>query len=216
MCSCGPKRRQKDEVLCSGTHATSSLDLFQHLPHLVNNPRRFQPLVPHHHAHEVVRQNLIGVNDIVRPTAEWTLQQFRETLPGDHAYRFVLHDRDSIFSQELDKAVAKLGVRVLRTPVRAPTANAFCERLGGSLRRECLDFLIPLNERHLRMIVKEWGIHYNRGRPHSSLGPGIPEPSQESVPASDHRHKLPAGYRVGKTPVLGGLHHEYRLVKEAA
>ena len=56
----------------------------------------------------------------------------------------MLHDRDSIFSQELDKAVAKLGVKVLRTPVRAPTANAFCERLGGSLRRECLDFLIPL------------------------------------------------------------------------
>ena len=82
------------------------------------------------------------------PTAEWTLPQFRETLPGDHAYRFVLHDRDSIFSQELDKAVTQLGVRVLRTPVRAPTANAFCERLGGSLRRECLDFLIPLNERH--------------------------------------------------------------------
>ena len=123
----------------------------------------------------------------------------------------MLHDRDSIFSQELDKAVTQLGVRVLRTPVRAPTANAFCERLGGSLRRECLDFLIPLNERHLRMIVKEWGIHYNRGRPHSSLGPGIPEPSQESVPASDHRHKLPAGYRVGKTPVLGGLHHEVVL-----
>jgi hypothetical protein len=61
--------------------------------------------------------------------------------------------------------------------------------------------------------VKEWGIHYNRGRPHSSLGPGIPEPNQESVPASDHRHRLPAGYRVAKTSVLGGLHHEYSLVK---
>ena len=58
-------------------------------------------------------------------------------------------------------------MRVLRTPVRAPTANARCERLGGTLRRECLDFLIPLSERHLAMIVKEWGIHYNRGRPHS-------------------------------------------------
>jgi transposase InsO family protein len=165
---------------------------------------------------EVGTRRLLHHNVTAHPTAEWTLQQFRETLPGDHAYRFVLHDRDSIFSQELDKAVAKLGVKVLRTPVRAPAANAFCERLGGSLRRECLDFLIPLNERHLRMIVKEWGIHYNRGRPHSSLGPGIPEPSQERVPASDHRHKLPAGYRVGKTPVLGGLHHEYHLVKEAA
>jgi hypothetical protein len=80
-----------------------------------------------------------------------------------------------------------------------PSANVS----GASLRRECLDFLIPLNERHLRMIVKEWGIHYNRSRPHCSLGPGIPEPSQERVPTNDHRHKLPAGYRVGKTPVLG-------------
>ena len=87
---------------------------------------------------------------------------------------------------------------------------------GRNLRRECLDFLIPLNERHLKMTVKEWGLHYNRGRPHSSLGPGVPEPNQDRVPASGHRHKLPAGYRVAKTSVLGGLHHEYRLVKEAA
>jgi len=165
---------------------------------------------------EVGSRRTLHHNVTARPTAEWTLQQFRETLPGNHPYRFVLHDRDSIFSQELDKAVTRLGVRVLRTPVRAPKANAYCERLGGSLRRECLDFLIPLSEGHLRRIVKEWGFHYNRGRPHSSLGPGIPEPSQEPVPASDHRHKLPVGYRLTKTPVLGGLHHEYRLVKEAA
>ena len=90
-----------------------------------------------------------------------------------------------------------------------------CERFGGTLRRECLDYLIPLNERHLKMTVKERGRHYNRG-PHSLLGPGLPEPNQDSVPASDHRHKLPAGYRVVKRSVLGGLHHEYRLVKEAA
>ena len=150
------------------------------------------------------------------PTAEWTLQQFREALPADHPYRFVIHDRDSIFSRELDVQVKHLGVRVFRTPIRAPRANAACERFGGSLRRECLDFVIPFNERHLKMTVNDWGAHYNRGRPHSSLGPGFPEPNQESVPASDHRHRLPAGYSVVKRPVLGGLHHEYRLVKEAA
>jgi hypothetical protein len=61
------------------------------------------------------------------------------------------------------------------------------------------------------MTVKEWGIHYNRGRPHSSLGPGIPEAAQNDIPQSGHRHKLPAGYRVAKTTVLGGLHHEYHL-----
>ena len=144
------------------------------------------------------------------------MQQFREGLPHDHSYRFVIHDRDSIFSGALDQQVANLGVRVLRTPIRAPMANAVCERFGGSLRRECLDFLIPFNERHLKITVKRWVAHYNRGRPHSSLGPEIPEPNQATVPIGDKRHELPAGHRVVKRAVLGGLHHEYGLVKEAA
>jgi putative transposase len=165
---------------------------------------------------ELETRRILHQNVTAHPTAEWTLQQFREALPGDHGYRFVIHDRDSIFSTDLDQGVKDLGVRVLRTPVRAPTANSVCERFGGTLRRECLDYLIPINERHLKLTIKEWALHYNRGRPHSSLGPGYPEPNQDTVPASDHRHKLPAGYRVVKTPVLGGLHHEYRLVKEAA
>ena len=97
----------------------------------------------------------------------------------------------------------------LRTPVRAPKANSVCERLGGSLRRECLDFLIPLNERHLKMTVKEWGIHYNRGRPHSSLGPGLPE-----AQPGQYSGKWPQTQTAGRLPrcetiVLGGLHHEY-------
>ena len=116
---------------------------------------------------ELGSRRIAHLNVTAQPTAEWTLQQFREALPADHPYRFVIHDRDSIFSRELDRQVTHLGVRVLRTPIRAPRANAACERLGGSLRRECLDFLIPLNERHLKMTVKDWGIHYNRGRPHS-------------------------------------------------
>jgi putative transposase len=165
---------------------------------------------------ELGSRRILHHNVTAHPTAEWTLQQFRETLSSDHPYRFVIHDRDSIFSKALDQGVTDLGVRVLRTPVRAPMANSVCERLGGSLRRECLDFVIPLNERHLKMTVKEWGTHYNRGRPHSSLGPGFPEANQDSIPDSGHRHKLPAGYRVVKTAVLGGLHHEYRLAKEAA
>lgn len=165
---------------------------------------------------ELGTRRILHHNVTAYPTAEWTLQQFREALPGAHPYRYVIHDRDTIFSKGLDKGVTDLGVRILRTPARAPKANSVCERFGGTLRRECLDFLIPLNERHLKMTIKEWGLHYNRGRPHSSLGPGIPEPNQDGVPASDHRHKLPAGYRVVKTSVLGGLHHEYRLVKEVA
>jgi transposase InsO family protein len=165
---------------------------------------------------ELETRPILHHNVTAHPTAAWTLQPFREALPGDQGYRFVIHDRDSLFSKRLDQAVTDLGVRVLPTPVRAPMANSVCERFGGTLRRECLDYLIPIHERHLKMAIKEWVLHYHRGRPHSSLGPGIPEPNQDSVPASDHRHKLPAGYRVVKTSVLGGLHHEYRLVKEAA
>jgi putative transposase len=165
---------------------------------------------------EIGSRKIVHQNVTAHPTAEWTLQQFREALPGDHPYRFLIHDRDSIFAKEVDQGLANLGVRVLRTPVRAPKANAVCERLGGSLRRECLDFLIPFNERHLQRIIREWITHYNRGRPHSALGPGLPEPMSERLTPTEHRHRLPIGYRVVKRPVLGGLHHEYGLAKEAA
>ena len=116
---------------------------------------------------ELGTRQILHQNATAHPTAEWTLQQFREALADEHPYRFVIHDRDSIFSKDLDRDVKAMGVRVLRTPVRAPKANAVCERLGGRLRRECLDFLIPLTERHLKMTVEVWRIHYNRGRPHS-------------------------------------------------
>jgi hypothetical protein len=109
-----------------------------------------------------------------------------------------------------------MGLSILKTPFHAPQANAFCERLIGSIRRECLDFLIPLNQGHLRQILKEWVAHYNRGRPHSSLGPGIPEPSA-GIPAPQiSGHRIRCGHRVVGGPVLGGLHHEYRLEKVAA
>jgi transposase InsO family protein len=167
-------------------------------------------------AMEIGSRRILQVNVTDHPTAEWTTQQFREILDDPHPYRFVVHDRDSIFSSSLDDALKDFGVRPIRTPVRAPKANAYCERLIGTIRRECLDYLIPINDRHLRFIMKEFVVHYNRGRPHSALGPGIPEPIQASVPASVHRHKLPTGFRIRSKPVLGGLHHEYRLEKEAA
>jgi len=89
---------------------------------------------------ELGTRRILHQNVTAQPAAEWTLQQFREALPGDHPYRFLIHDRDNIFSKPLDKGVTDLGVRVLRTPVRAPMADCVYERPGGSLRRECLDF----------------------------------------------------------------------------
>ncbi len=123
---------------------------------------------------EVGSRRLLHVNVTGHPTAAWTLQQFREVLAAPHAYRFILHDRDSIYSPWLDAAGSAMGIRVLRTPVQAPRANAVYERLLGSRRRACVDFLIPFGENHLRRILRAWQAHGNRGRPHASLGQGLP------------------------------------------
>jgi putative transposase len=166
---------------------------------------------------EHATRRILHANATAHPTAQWTLQQLREAIPADHAYRFLIHDRDAIFSQELDRRVRHLGVRVLKTPVRSPQANALCERLLGTLRRECLDFLIPLTENHLRRLLHAWVCHYNAGRPHMALGPGIPQPpTQSPVPLHTHRHRLPAHLHVVACSILGGLHHEYRLEAKAA
>ena len=165
---------------------------------------------------ELGRRKILHHNVTAHPTAEWTLQQFREALAEEHPYRRVIHDRDSIFSKELDKAVEAMGVQVLRTPVRAPRANAFCERLGGTMRRECLNFLIPSGEGHLKQLRTNWISHYNHGRVHMSLGPGIPDPLRQSPPINKDRHSLPPGQVVRSKAVLGGLHHEYWLDKVAA
>ena len=165
---------------------------------------------------EIGSRKILHCNATEHPTAEWTLQQLREAIRCDHRWRFLIHDRDSIFSKRLDDTVSRMGLRVLRTPVRAPKANAYAERLIGTIRRECLDWLIPLSENHLRRILREWVHHYNEARPHASLGQGIPAPAQGlPVGLQEHRHYLPEGSRVVSAPILGGLHHEYRLEKAA-
>jgi len=131
------------------------------------------------------------------------------------ATRVNLTERHGLLS-EFDSDLKGMGLNILKTPFRAPQANAFCERLVGTIRRECLDFLIPLNERHLRKILKEWVAHYNQSRPHSSLGPGIPEPSRGMPAPPVSGYAILCGHRVVGIPILGGLHHEYRLEKVAA
>src|SRR5499433_3685636 len=165
---------------------------------------------------EHATRRILHTNVTAHPTASWTLQQLREAMPADHGYRFLIHDRDSIFSQQLDQGIRHLGLRVLKTPVRTPQANALCERLIGTLRRECLDFVIPFTENHLRCIARAWVLHYNGGRRHMSLGPGMPQPPPPlPVLLQAHRHRLPEHLRVVVRPILGGLHHDYRLEKQA-
>ena len=117
-----------------------------------------------------------------------------------------------MFSVEPDESVKHLGLRVLKSPPRSPTANAICERIIGTIRRKCLDGLIPLSEAHLRRALKLWMRHYNGGRPHMALGPGISDsPQSFDRPLPKSRHRLGDWGSVRSTAILGGLHHEYSI-----
>ena len=158
-------------------------------------------------------RRLLHVNVTARPSAAWTLQQLREAIGWEDRYRYLLHDRDCIFAKSLDESIVRLGLTVLKSPPRSPMANAICERVIGTIRRECLDWLIPLSESHLRWILKEWVTHYNGARPHSALGPGVPDPpALAALPAKQSSWCLGRQLTVVVRSVLGGLHHEYALV----
>jgi putative transposase len=152
------------------------------------------------------------------PTADWTLQQMREVVGEETDYRYLIHDRDSIFAQHFDNSVLALGLKVLRTPFRSPRANSICERVIGTIRRECLDWLILVSEKHVRATLREWVTHYNAGRPHKMLGPGLPSPPAAApvISKSQPRHRLPAETIVHAKAVLGGLHHEYSIALGSA
>jgi transposase InsO family protein len=158
-------------------------------------------------------RRLAHVNVTGHPNAAWTLQQLREVIADADAHRYLIHDRDRIFTRHLDDSIRALGLAVLRSPFSSPKANAICERVIGTIRRECLDWMIPMSEGHLRSILREWVVHYNRGRPHSALGPGIPGPPAGSARTSkaEPRCRWTSGALVRAKSVLGGLHHEYSL-----
>ena len=136
-------------------------------------------------------RRLIHFNVTANPSAAWTLQQLRETVGYGGTHDYLLHDRDSIFAKDLDESIGRLGVTVMKSPPQSPKANAICERVIGTIRRECLDWLIPMSEAHLRATLKTWVTHYNGGRPHMSLGPGIPGP-----PCEVQSHRKESGVNV--------------------
>ena len=136
----------------------------------------------------------------------------REVVGYEDRYEFLIHDRDCIFASQLDESIRALGIKVLRSAPRSPKMNAICERVIGTIRRECLDGLIPISEAHLKQSLKTWIAHYNGGRPHMALGPGIPDPPQSlERPLPKLRHRLGDLGSIHSTAILGGLHHEYSL-----
>jgi transposase InsO family protein len=136
------------------------------------------------------------------PTDGWVAQQLREATPFGAAPRYLIRDYDARYGPRFGAIAAGTGVEVLRTPIKAPRANAICERLLGSVRRECLDHTLSLGEAHLRRVLEEYAAYFNRARPHQGIGQRLPQ-AEPDRSASD-RGEIVA------LPVLGGLHHDYR------
>jgi putative transposase len=156
------------------------------------------------------RVYLAGVT--AHPTGAWVVQQARN-LPYELAQRarpvqFLIRDRDAKFTTGFDEVFASDGIRIIRTPIRAPRANAFAERFVGTARRECLDRMLIFGRRHLEVVVREYIEHYNSHRPHRSLGQLPPQPN--GVARAVVKDADPS--RLKRTDRIGGLIHEYHLV----
>lgn len=138
------------------------------------------------------------------PTDAWVAQQLREATPFGQAPRFLIRDRDSKYGETFARVAVGTSIEVLKTPYRAPKANAICERFLGSVRRECLDHILVLGEQHLYRVIWEYVEYFNGARPHQGIGQQTPERAT-AVPEKEKTGKIIA------FPVLNGLHHDYRL-----
>jgi len=137
------------------------------------------------------------------PSSAWVSQQLREATPWGEGPRFLIRDHDDKFGARFDDVAAGTGIEILRTPIRAPNANAVCERFLRSVRAECLDHVLILDEDHLAFILRRYCAYFNDARPHQGIAQKIPNgpPQPQAV----------GGKRIEETPILGGLHHDYRL-----
>ena len=148
--------------------------------------------------------HILGVT--AHATGAWTAQKARKLMMdlGERAgqFKFLIRDRDSKFTTAFDDVFTGNGTRVIKTPVRSPRANSYAERFVGTLRRECLDHVLILGERHLGVVLAEYARHYNEHRPHQSL---LQEPPQRRLGDA-----VDITARVERKQVIGGLISEYR------
>lgn len=138
------------------------------------------------------------------PTDAWAAQQLREATPFGEGPNYLIRDNDSKYGAGFAQAAAGAGIKILKTPVAAPNANAVCERFQKSVRRECLDHLFVLSQGHLPRMIKAYVSYFNQERPHQMIGQRIPTSSIPASSASDTSQPITA------FPVLGGRHHVYR------
>jgi putative transposase len=147
-----------------------------------------------------------------RPDTAWMLQQARNLLmeldDRDRQVRFLIHDRDAKFPRTFDALLESDGIKIIRTPLRAPNANAHMERWVGTVRRECLDRLLIVGRRQLEHILRVYVTHYNRQRPHRALDLKPPD-SMNHPPLATVA--TPHTLQMNRRDLLGGLIHEYEL-----
>lgn len=146
------------------------------------------------------RRRPIHLAVTANPTAEWTTRQLLEAFPWDRAPRYLLRDRDKCYGEEFHEATGWLGIREVLTAPQSPWQNPYVERLIGTIRRECLDHVIVLNETGLRRILKLYLEYYERTRTHLSLDKDAPIPRRVQPPELG---------KVVELPEVGGLHHRY-------
>ena len=170
--------------------------------------RRLYVLFFIHHDSRLVR--IAGVT--AKPATDWMTQQARnismELVDQVAAVKFLVRDRDTKFTASFDAVFAADGIRTIKTPVRAPRTNAICERVVGTIRRECLDRMLVLGRRHLEAVLREYVEHYNQHRPHRSLSQRAPSAAGATLALIGDLD--PAKLR--RSDRLGGLIHEYRSV----
>jgi transposase InsO family protein len=147
------------------------------------------------------RRELVHLAVTAHPTAAWVWRQLVEAMSWGRRPTHLIRDRDAVYGGAFRERAKALGIETVLTSVRAPRANAVAERVIGTLRRECLDQVLPLDERHLHSILAEYVGYYNHDRPHRTLRLEPPRPQ-----ARPRAGPLPA---IRARPVLGGLHHAY-------
>jgi putative transposase len=152
---------------------------------------------------ELQSRKVIHVGVTRSPTDPWVAQQLREATPYGHAPKYLIRDNDSKFGASFARVAAISHIEILKTPVHAPRANAICERFMRSVRQECLDHLLILQEKQLQHVLKAYVAYFNQARPHQGIAQHIPE-QRRAVPCSPD-----AGNKVIALPVMGGLHHDY-------
>jgi transposase InsO family protein len=150
------------------------------------------------------RRALVHVRATGHPTAAWVWQQLVEATPWGRCPKYLVRDRDAVYGRDFVARARGRGIETLLTPFRAPKANAIAERVIRTLRRECLDHVLIVNEEHLQAVLQEYIGYYNTERPHRSLTLMPPRPSART----SHLQGASPGHVVVR-PILGGLHHVY-------